>query len=77
MLSDQALMDSIFETALRGCNVDVAARRDALWDATVCLQADVLRSLESLWPREAAEDGHFLDLGETSRNAEARKDQET
>jgi hypothetical protein len=46
MLSDKALMESIFETALRGCNVDVAARADALWDATVCLQADVLRTLD-------------------------------
>jgi hypothetical protein len=40
--------ESIFTAALRGCNVDVAARRDFLWDATVCLQADVLRTLDLL-----------------------------
>jgi hypothetical protein len=42
MLSDRALMESIFETALRGCNVNVAARRDPLWDAGMMLLADVL-----------------------------------
>jgi hypothetical protein len=46
MLSDRALMDSIFETALRGCDVDVSARRNALWDAASCIMADVLRSAD-------------------------------
>jgi hypothetical protein len=46
MLSDRALMDSIFETALRGCDVDVSARRKALWDAASCIMADVLRSVD-------------------------------
>jgi hypothetical protein len=44
MLSNQALMESVFQAALRGCDLDVSARRTALWDATVCLQADVLRT---------------------------------
>jgi hypothetical protein len=46
MLSDRALMESIFETALRGCDVNVSARRNALWDAAICLQADVLREAD-------------------------------
>jgi hypothetical protein len=44
MLSNRALMQSIFETALRGCDANVSARRDALWDAASCIMADVLRS---------------------------------
>jgi hypothetical protein len=46
MLSNQVLMEQIFHTALRGCDVDVSARRDGLWDATDCLEADVLRTLD-------------------------------
>jgi hypothetical protein len=51
MLSDRALMESIFETALTGCDVNVSARRDALWDACICIMADVLRSVDP-FPRE-------------------------
>ena len=46
MLSERDLIESIFETALRGCDVNVSARRDALWDAASCLLADVLRSAD-------------------------------
>jgi hypothetical protein len=46
MLSHQALMESVFQAALRGCDLDVAARRDALWDAAVCIQADCLRTMD-------------------------------
>jgi hypothetical protein len=43
MLPSQVLMERIFEAALGGCDVDVAARRDALWDPGCCIMADVLR----------------------------------
>jgi len=43
LLPSQALMESIFTAALRGCDLDVSARRTALWDAACCLQADCLR----------------------------------
>jgi hypothetical protein len=46
MLSDRALMELIFETALRGCDGNVSARRNALWDAASCILADVLRSAD-------------------------------
>jgi hypothetical protein len=46
MKSEEALQEAIFQAALQGCDADVSARRDALWDAAVCLQADVLRSLD-------------------------------
>jgi hypothetical protein len=46
MLSEQDLLDSIFETALRGCDVNVSARKHALWNAAVCLLADVLRETD-------------------------------
>jgi hypothetical protein len=45
MLSDKALMESVSQAALRGCDANVAARCDALWDTAVCLQSDVLRTL--------------------------------
>ena len=46
MLSEEALLDSIFETALRGCDVNVSARKNALWNAAVCRLADVLRETD-------------------------------
>ena len=46
MLSDRALMELIFETVLRGCDGNVSARRNALWDAASCILADVLRSAD-------------------------------
>jgi hypothetical protein len=42
MLSERGLVDAIFETALRGCEADVGARRNALWVAAITLLADVL-----------------------------------
>ena len=46
MLSEPDLLDSIFETVLRGCDVDVKARKNAIWNAAVCLLADVLRETD-------------------------------
>jgi len=43
MLSEADLLDSIFETVLRGCNVDVKARKSAIWNACLAMMADVLR----------------------------------
>ena len=46
MLSEPDLMEAIFETALKGCDVNVSARKNALWNAAVCLLADVLRETD-------------------------------
>jgi len=46
MLSEEALLDSIFETVLRGCNVDVKARKNAIWNACLAIMADVLRETD-------------------------------
>ena len=46
MLSEEALLDSIFETVLRGCNVDVKARKSAIWSACIAMMADVLRETD-------------------------------
>ena len=46
MLSEEALLDSIFETVLRGCDVDVKARKDAIWNACLAMMADVLRETD-------------------------------
>jgi len=46
MLSEEALLDSIFEAALKGCDVNVSARKNALWNAAVCLLADVFRETD-------------------------------
>ena len=42
MKSERTLLESIFQTALEGCDANVKARKDALWSAAVTLQADVL-----------------------------------
>jgi hypothetical protein len=42
MMSERALVDAIWRTALAGCDVDVAARKNALWTAALTLMADVL-----------------------------------
>jgi hypothetical protein len=42
MLSERALVDRIFQTALEGCDANVAARKNALWIAGITLLADVL-----------------------------------
>jgi len=43
MLSEPDLLDSIFETALRGCDVDVKARKQTIWSACIAMMADCLR----------------------------------
>jgi hypothetical protein len=43
-MSERALVESIFNTALRGTAGETAARRDGLWTAATTLMADVLRS---------------------------------
>src|SRR5262249_14063866 len=47
MLSDRELFDSITTTALEGCDADVSARRNALWNAACVLLADTLRSYDA------------------------------
>jgi hypothetical protein len=47
MLSDRDLFDSITTTALEGCDANVAARKNALWNAACVLMADVLRSYDA------------------------------
>jgi hypothetical protein len=46
MLSERALVEAIFNTALRGAAGETAARRDALWTAATTLMADVLLSYD-------------------------------
>jgi hypothetical protein len=46
MKSEGALLESIFQTALEGCDANVKARKDALWDGGVVLLADVLREID-------------------------------
>jgi hypothetical protein len=46
MMSEQALIDAIFRTALEGCEADVSARRNAIWTAAITLMADVLLSVD-------------------------------
>jgi hypothetical protein len=46
MKSEGALLDSIFQAALEGCDADVKAHKDALWRAAVTLLADVLRETD-------------------------------
>jgi hypothetical protein len=46
MMSERALVDAIFETALEGCEADVGVRRNALWIAAITLLADVLLSYD-------------------------------
>jgi hypothetical protein len=46
MLSEEALLGSIFETVLRGCDVNVKARKNAIWNACLAMMADVLRETD-------------------------------
>ena len=46
MLSDRDLFDSITNTALEGCDVNVSTRQNAIWNAACVLMADVLRSYD-------------------------------
>jgi hypothetical protein len=44
MLSEEALLDSIFQAALKGCDVNVSARKNAIWNACLAMMGDVLRT---------------------------------
>ena len=46
MLSEPDLLESIFETVLRGCDVNVKARKNAIWNACLAMMADVLRETD-------------------------------
>jgi hypothetical protein len=46
MMSERALVEAIFDTALKGTAGDTAVRRDALWTAATTLMADVLLSYD-------------------------------
>ena len=48
MSSNQDLFDAITITALKGCDCDVAAHKETLWNAAVCILADVLRNMDEL-----------------------------
>jgi hypothetical protein len=48
MLSEPDLLDAIFETVLRGCNVDISARKGAIWNACLAMMADCLRATDPL-----------------------------
>jgi hypothetical protein len=43
MLSEHDLLDSIFQAALKGCDVNVSARKNAIWNACLAMMGDVLR----------------------------------
>jgi len=46
MMSERDLVEAIFQTALKGCDADVKARKEAIWTAGVVLLADVLLSFD-------------------------------
>jgi hypothetical protein len=46
MLSERDLFDSITIAALKGCDADVGAHSKTVWNAAVCLLADVLRQTD-------------------------------
>jgi len=46
MLSEEALLDSIFQAALKGCDVDIKARKEAIWYACIAMMGDVLRHVD-------------------------------
>jgi hypothetical protein len=43
MLSEEALLDSIFQAALKACDCDVRAHRHIIWNACLAMMGDVLR----------------------------------
>lgn len=46
MMTDRDLFDAITNTALKGCDADVGTRSTTIWNAAVCLLADVLRETD-------------------------------
>jgi len=43
MLSETELLDVIFQATLKGCDVNVSARKQTIWDACLAMMGDVLR----------------------------------
>src|SRR5262249_6609941 len=43
MIRNPELFDVITIAAIKGCDCDIAAHKETVWDAAVCLLADVLR----------------------------------
>ena len=48
MISNRELSNLITLAALKGCDCDVAAHKEAIWDAACVLLADVLRQSDEL-----------------------------
>jgi len=69
-LSEDAFLDSIFETVLKGCDVDVKARKNAIWSACIAMMADCLRSSD-----EFTRERLLRDLVPELREAIGRLDQ--
>jgi hypothetical protein len=46
MKSERVLITDIFKTVLKGCDADVAARRDVLMSAARIIMADALRTTD-------------------------------
>ena len=46
MLSETELLDVIFQATLKGCDVNVKARKNAIWNACLAMMADVLRETD-------------------------------
>ena len=46
MMPDRELFDAITNTALAGCDVNVSARKNAIWNACLAMMADVLREAD-------------------------------
>ena len=47
MIRNPELFDVITITALKGCDCDVAAHKETIWNAACCLLADVLRNMDA------------------------------
>ncbi len=70
-MSERALVNAIFQTALKGCDADIEARQNAVWGAAITLLADVLRGtdpftrerlLQRLVPELRASVSHLSEL---------------
>ena len=64
MLSDDDLFDAITLTALRGCDVDVKARKEIIWGACIAMMSECLRESDPL-SRERLLRGLVLRLRES------------
>jgi hypothetical protein len=61
MMSKHDLLDSIFQAALKGCDVNVSARKNAIWNACLAMMGDVLRESDQ-FTRERLLHGLVPDL---------------